>query len=239
MQPNRPQTSVRQATEALAKRVGSAQSQSDSRPSGVAYTSKPDVDGEDAARRSARTKRRWIAAIAAAVVLGAGAILMGVHDDGPPRGANKALSQSLAQQENIFLVSDTDLDRDATVQAKAALNRGEIPPSLATVPEGTRQQIASGEASLYSVRLLDFQDEDGDAVKILLNDIPFGELVLSNSGAKLTIPLKKGATTKITCLASQDGGGGGVTFRAISSVGEMRTRVMAVGESESWTVSLK
>jgi hypothetical protein len=50
--------------------------------------------------------------------------------------------------------------------------------------------------------------------------------------------LKKGATTKITCLASQDGGGG-VTFRAISSVGEMRTRVMAVGESETWTVAFK
>ena len=82
------------------------------------------------------------------------------------------------------------------------------------------------------------KDEDGDTVKISLNDIPFGEIVLSNSGAKLTIPLKKGDATKITCLASADGGGG-VTFRAISSTGELRTRVMALGESESWTISFK
>lgn len=181
-----------------------------------------------------------LAAIAAVsiAVIGAGLLVANHHTKPPQWPPASAQVASTLHAKNIFFVSDRDLDSEATESAKAALKKGQIPPSLANVPEKTRQEILSGEQSLYSVRLLDFADEDGDAVKISLNDVPFGNIVLSKLGAKLTIPLKKGVTTKITCLATADGGGG-VTFRAVSSTGELRTRVMAIGESESWTISFK
>lgn len=206
--------------------------------SGVAYTEKPKLSGVSDTGRNARNRWR-LAAVGAATFIVAGAILLVAYYGNPPiSGAHQPTVATAVRDQSVFFVSDRDLDADATVDAKAALSRGEIPAVLENVPEGTRREIASGEQSIYSVRLMDFADEDGDAVKISLNDIPFGEVVLSNSGTKLAIPLKKGAQTKITCLASQDGQGG-VTFRAVSSTGEMRTRVMAVGESESWTIAFK
>ena len=179
-----------------------------------------------------------IAIAAAVIAIGAGAFLMLHTPKAPLPPRTNAPVTSEVQAQSIFFVSDRDLDPEATESAKAALKEGRIPPVLANVPERTRKEVLSGEQSLYSVRLVDFLDEDGDWVKISINDALFGELLLSNAGAKLTIPLKKGTTTKFTCTASRDGGGG-VTFRAISSTGEMRTRVMAVGECESWTISFK
>jgi hypothetical protein len=202
----------------------------------IAYTPAPKFQG--GAKKRPRWNRLIVAATVAALVVGGGALMLNRQLNSSSVRATRVQVSSTVESQNIVFVSDRDLDVDATAKAKAALSRGEILPVLATTSEQVRREIASGEQSLYTVRILDFLDEDGDAVKIFVNDIPFGEVILSNSGAKLTIPLKKGATTKITCLASQDGGGG-VTFRAISSVGEMRTRVMAVGESETWTVAFK
>jgi hypothetical protein len=202
----------------------------------IAYTPAPKFQG--GAKKRPGWNRLIVAATVAALVVGGGALMLNRQLNSPSVRATRVQVSSTVESQNIVFVSDRDLDVDATAKAKAALSRGEILPVLATTSEQVRREIASGEQSLYTVRILDFLDEDGDAVKIFVNDVPFGEVILSNSGAKLTIPLKKGATTKITCLASQDGGGG-VTFRAISSVGEMRTRVMAVGESETWTVAFK
>ena len=134
----------------------------------------------------------------------------------------------------LFLTSQ-DLDLEATERAKITLAHGEIPPILRNTPVETQRQVASGERQLYSVRLMDFADEDGDAVSVTVNGISLGELILANAGARLTIPLKPGEGTSISITAVRDGTGG-VTFRALSSRGEMRTRTMALGESETWTV---
>ena len=236
--PKKPDSDLSAACLAARKPKPAATGQAESARAAGAYTPKPDFSSHD--DQLPKRKRGLLAAIVAgAIAITAALLVTNYGTKAPVLPQTNIQMSSTVQAKNIFFVSDRDLDMEATEKAKAALKQGRIPPSLANAPERTRQELLSGEQSLYSVRLLDFADEDGDAVKILLNDVPFGDLVLSNLGAKLTIPLKKGVTTKITCLATVDGGGGGVTFRAISSSGELRTRVMAVGESESWTISFK
>jgi hypothetical protein len=136
-------------------------------------------------------------------------------------------------------LSDRDLDKQKTAEARAAMKRGEIPPVLAKAPPELRNQVASEQRSLFTLNIIDTQDEDGDTVEILLDGISYGDVVLSHTGAALTIPLKPHSSARLGIVATRDGGGGGITFGAISSLGEVRTRVMSVGEKEEWVISWK
>jgi hypothetical protein len=153
---------------------------------------------------------------------------------GNKHGGPNVVSHSNA----ILFLSAKDLDADETKKAQEAIRRGEIPELLSKAPEKIRQEVLSGVQALYAVNLLDYADEDGDTITVLVNGVSVGEVSLLNQGTKLSIPLRPGENAEITCIATRDGGGG-VTFRALSSMGEMRTRTMAVGESETWTVAFK
>jgi len=219
----------------------------------------------DSTGRGHRTKKnRILGAVAAVSIAVIGVGLLVTNQNKPPPPPRSAPIASIVQSDTTLFVSDRDLDVEATESAKAALKRGRIPPSLANVPEKTRQEISSGEQSLYTVWIFDFS-HIGDSVDVLLNDTYFSTLVEASvdkdgvpagsnndrppgygryapqgfSSVKLTIPLGKGSTTKIAFRAKVNAGEGGVRFRAVSSRGEMRTRILAVGESESWTVSFK
>lgn len=54
----------------------------------------------------------------------------------------------------------------------------------------------------------------------------------------LTIALKKGEPAQLQLTAARDNGNG-VHLVAATSGGELRTRTMAVGESEDWTLLVK
>lgn len=152
---------------------------------GKAYTPLPRIEPH----RSARLRGGIVAAIAVAAVVAGIVILSQVsdrHSPAPPPALGVPATQ--AHDTQVLFLSSQDLDLEATEQAKSALARGEVPPVLRNAPLETRRQIASGEQQLYSVRLMDFADEDGDAVSIAVNGLPFGELALANAGARLTIP---------------------------------------------------
>lgn len=106
---------------------------------------------------------------------------------------------------------------------------------LQTAPESTRRDLQEGRQALYVLHVIDNVEEDGDAVIIQVNGVPYGEVLLSHAGQSLMIPLPAGALSQLRVLAIRDGGGG-VTFGARSSVGDVRSKVMQVGDSDNWTV---
>ncbi len=111
-------------------------------------------------------------------------------------------------------------------------------PDLAAAPSALRQAIADGSMSLFTFRFFDWADQDGDIVDLLVDGVPVGRVTISHAGAELTIPLKPGHTHRLEVVGIHDGGGG-ITFGAQSSVGEMRTRSMTPGETEVWTIGFK
>ena len=131
----------------------------------IAYTPPPTFQG--GAKKRPRWNRLIVAATVAALVVGGGALMLNRQLNSPSVRATRVQVSSIVESQNIVFVSDRDLDVDATAKAKAALSRGEILPVLATTSEQVRREIASGEQSLYTVRILDFLDEDGDAVKTI------------------------------------------------------------------------
>jgi hypothetical protein len=165
-----------------------------------------------------------------------------------------------ANVEQTLLVSDSDADSAATAYLQKLLAGGSSAPAavsgdqdqpdplhaanapalkqLAEDSPVMAQQLESGRRTLYRLHLLDHLAEDGDEVEVSVDGISQGPVPLSNVGTDMLIPLTQGKPSQIKVTATRDGGGG-VTFGVVSSLGEARTRVMQVGESEQWQVTVK
>ena len=126
----------------------------------------------------------------------------------------------------------------APLPAPAAETEQAVRQILADAPAETRAAIASGHTVIYSLHILDDVVEDGDVVEIFVNGTSYGHVALSSGGQDVLIPLPVGTTAKVHALATQDGGGG-VTFGVTTSQGEIRSTVMAVGQSDDWSVTIQ
>jgi hypothetical protein len=135
----------------------------------------------------------------------------------------------------------------AAPEARAASPLPVAPPELispkASAPQSVltpraRQAVRAEGWSVFSMKLLDNMDQDGDVVMISIDGVPMSYLSLTNGGASLDIPLKKGESHRITVTATHDGVGG-VTLGLQTSAGTVMSRNMAVGESETWTIDYK
>lgn len=122
-----------------------------------------------------------------------------------------------------------------------------VPPELKSLPASAPQAVLTprGAAAVkndgwqvFQMRMIDNVDQDGDVVQISVDGVPVSFLSLTHAGATLEIPLKKGESHVITVTAVKDGVGG-ITFGMSTSVGDLVSRRMAVGESESWQVGFK
>lgn len=196
-------------------------------PGDVGFTPKPEFS-------QPRSKAPVLAAAGLAAVMGLGVSWQFYFR--PSLAEKTAVVETAPVPSKILLFAAKDLDWETTKQARQALQKGEIPPALKAADPVIRQEVQEGARTFYSIRLLDTAADDGDVVLILIDGKPFGPVELSSKGATLTVPLRPGAQTVLSAQALKDGGGG-VTFGAESSTGEIRTRVMSVGEQEIWTLN--
>jgi hypothetical protein len=202
---------------------------------------------------------RWRLAglgVVVAVALGSAAWYgMATHGGTAPIGGNISAVAASAPTQKTFSVSNADLDQKATDELKALLSGDSTDSSKAadalhavnaqslrelgkTNPQ-MADDIKSGRRVLYRVHLLDFLDEDGDHAELFVNGVGLGDVYLRNAGTEILIPLAAGVPTQMKLLATTDGGGGGVTVGFVSSLGEVRTRIMQVGEFEEWQVTVR
>jgi len=126
----------------------------------------------------------------------------------------------------------------APLPAPATETEQAVRQILADAPAETRASIAGGNTVIYSLHVLDDVVEDGDVVEIFVNGVSYGQVALRSGGQDVLIPLPVGTTAKVHALAVQDGGGG-VTFGVTTSQGEIRSTVMAVGQSDDWSVTIQ
>ena len=144
--------------------------------------------------------------------------------------------QAVQQVEaHTLFFTDQDQDREATEKARAALQRGEVPPELKDLPESARQEIVNGERALFTLRLV---DEFNSLVYFHLDGAPVLSWQVSDGRRLLTVALKKGEPAVLRLTAARDNGNG-VHLVAATSAGELRTRTMAVGETEDWTLIVR
>ena len=147
-------------------------------------------------------------------------------------------------------VTGADFDQQATDQLKAMLSGAAAAPDdlnaqnapalgrLATAAPEMAAEVESGQRRLYRVHLLDFADQDGDFVELLVDGVSFGDINLSNAGTSILLPVAAGKPIELRMVAKVDGGGG-VTVAFVSSAGEARTSVLEVGQFEQWQVALQ
>lgn len=169
------------------------------------------------------------------------------------RTGSPLLKQVLADGSTDLLgivkLSDKDKDDATTEEVRNALIRGgaedvvhavasaqEIPeieeldiqlePSIST---GMQDDLLTGDAKFYHLRLYDSCAEDGDIVDVYLNGEIFARVPITHAGATLSIPL--GASTNVEIVGFRDGGGG-ITVACESNQGEYFMRVLSPGEKQ-------
>lgn len=149
------------------------------------------------------------------------------------------------QQEALTALSETRIAASGVAPASAgepvAAPAGPASQSAAErarhtlerLPPAARTALATGDTALFTIRIIDSVAEDGDRVSLALNGVRYGVLELNHPGWTLTVaaPVNAEALLEITAV---DDGGGGVTFGATGADGVLRSRVMSVGESETW-----
>lgn len=122
------------------------------------------------------------------------------------------------------VANDAQVSTDPTIDSDGPT----IEPPQATLTEGMRSEILSGDARFYHIHLYDSCWNDGDVVEVLLNGQPTFLAPITNSGCTLSVPVTTG-TTVISIRGVYDGGGG-ITVACRTSQGEGFVRVMAPGE---------
>jgi len=110
--------------------------------------------------------------------------------------------------------------------------------ALARMTGEQQRAVAEGSAGLFRLHVVDSVAEDGDAVSLTLNGIAYGAYWLAHQGFDVTVALTRNSVSQLVVQAVEDGGGG-VTLGVQTSTGEQRTRVMQVGETESWIIGYR
>ncbi len=188
-----------------------------------AYTNKPNFDAYF-------KKSKWSALLLMALVIASGIYLMKNND--ADKSSDKTQQTQSILQNVILGVQDEDL---ATTKAvKESLLKGEVPKILEQAAPEIKTKILSGEMSFYKFKVFDSVHEDGDIVEIFINGMPFGYIDMNNDGTTISLPLAAGQLQNVAVKGVRDGGGG-ITFGAQTSSGEIHLRVLDVGETDSFT----
>lgn len=85
-----------------------------------------------------------------------------------------------------------------------------LPPGI-QLDKGLRTDLLNDDARLYTLYVRDTCQEDGDVVEFWSIDPTVGvseQILLTNAGTTITIPLRKGQPLRLNMKGVQDGGGG-------------------------------
>lgn len=158
----------------------------------------------------------------------------------PPSGKDSAAERSAA-------LPALDLRMPVKPGAPVHLAPGVPPTSPAPIPIAgmampvgleAATAVQQGEYAIFSLKLMDFADMDGDIIGVSVDGVPMGQFMLTHGGATLDIPLKQGRRQVVRITAIRDGVGG-ITLGVQSSLGQTQTRVMTPGEFEEWVVDYR
>jgi hypothetical protein len=169
----------------------------------------------------------------------------GVAESPQPQAGVEAAAVSAVPRPPVLapVVRRPALPPDAPVPATpapapAAETEQAVRQVLAQAPAEVRAAIADGRQVIYTLHVLDDVEQDGDVVEVFVNGVSYGRIMLTSLGQDLLVPLPAGSTAQVHVVALEDGGGG-VTFGVHTSMGEIRTAVMAVGQSQDWSVTVQ
>ena len=210
----------REITSDLRKRAPEKQSLTDHGSRGRAYIPKPEFAEDEKKSDSGSRWKRW-------AILSAAALLALAALEIPP--------WLQSHNQSNFVLTAADVDQAATANARAALRAGQIPPDLARYPKELLRQIADGEESLYTKRLLPPEASEVRVhVTVSKSGAIIGEDVLTpEHPTGQSFPAGRDSPTQFHFTVEQPGPSHQVTCWIKSeNSGSIHTRAMGQGESD-------
>ena len=135
---------------------------------------------------------------------------------------------------NTLVFTAADIDQKATDDARAALNRGEIPESLATASPEIRKKVQEGQLALSTKRFLDPQTVSGVVVHLMVSvsgQLTGVDLLTSEHPVGTAFPIGRSTPTQFHFVVDQAGPAGSVTCSVHSTTGQTAaTRPLGPGQ---------
>jgi hypothetical protein len=121
-----------------------------------------------------------------------------------------------------LILTAADIDQKATEDARAALNRGENPASLANYSPEIRKKIQEGQLDLSTKRLLDPQTAPGVLVHVMVSvggQLIGVDLLTSEHPVGTVFPISRSTPTRFHFVVDQAGPAGSVDCSVHSTTG--------------------
>ena len=135
---------------------------------------------------------------------------------------------------NTLVLTAADIDQKATDDARAALNRGEIPASLANASPEIQKKIQEGQLALSTKRFLDPQTVSGVVVHLMVSvsgQLTGVDLLTSEHPVGTAFPIGRSTPTQFHFVVDQAGPAGSVTCSVHSTTGQTAaTRPLGPGQ---------
>lgn len=96
--------------------------------------------------------------------------------------------------------------------------------------EEKQKRLAKKEETFYTLSLFDSCDQDGDVVAVRSNGVEITQVLLTNAGQTVSIPLAPSGGNIIEIYGAKDGGGG-ITVAFKTSYGDFYSKIINPGES--------
>jgi len=123
-----------------------------------------------------------------------------------------------------------DIPEPKTAEAKQEVEKA-VAEAKPTLSAGMVQAIQEDEAKFYRIYMFDNCFQDGDVVRIWIDNEVFAVVPITNQGATLSVPLSAKQAYSIVIEGVYDGGGG-ITVACKTSDGTYFTKVMVPREKQ-------
>lgn len=152
----------------------------------------------------------------AAAQLANGVVPLTLRDEPP---------EAQAELKKAFGISNDDQPAVRNAQSPVLNSQTAVaPPSVRRAPTGP-------EKGLFTLKIRDYLDQDGDKIRVLVNGHDHGVYTIYNHPTTLSFPVTKGTIAEIVIKGVHDGGGG-ITLAVTSPSGiEFRETPLSEGQS--------
>ena len=135
---------------------------------------------------------------------------------------------------SALTLSNADIDREFTVQAREAVLRGLPVPGLPNASRVLLRLIRDGRVTFYTATVRDTHDQDNDVVALNIGSVgTVGPIALTSAGEQVRIPVLAGQPPRIEVIAISDGSRRNrVTVGVQTSTGTWFSRIMPEGSRE-------
>jgi hypothetical protein len=131
-----------------------------------------------------------------------------------------------------------ELSADALSQVKSGLAHGQIAQPLSSLAKSLADDLDQQKVAAFTLWFVPHDESASGAVRLQLNGVDLGEFPVGSERYSITLLAKTGSMERLQITASQTQSGP-IVYRAETATTAAVTRRLALGKSDSWSITVR